>query len=230
MYQCCIFDLDGTLLNTIHALTYTTNRVLERFGLGPADESHVMLFVGNGYRKQMERALIYCGDKELKHLEEAQTIYMEEFAKYCMYQVAPYEGITELLAFLKSQRIKIAVLSNKPHERTVENIYHVFGRGYFDLVAGEREGIPRKPDPTGALMIAEQLGVRPSQCLYLGDTNTDMETGIAAGMDTVGVTWGFRARQELESFRPRYVVDHPGEVIEIVKTENLIDKKNQKHC
>ncbi|MFR5600936.1 MAG: HAD family hydrolase [Lachnospiraceae bacterium] len=220
MYQCCIFDLDGTLLDTIHALTFTTNRVLERFGLGPVDEAHMMQFVGNGYEKQLERSLRHCGDQDLKYLEEAKPVYLEEFAKHCMHQVAPYEGIPELLAYLKEQGIRIAVLSNKPHARTLENIHTVFGADYFDLVAGERRDVPRKPDPTGALLMAEELEVKPEHCLYLGDTNTDMETGIGAGMDTVGVTWGFRSREELESFHPKYVVDHPSQVIEIVKKAN----------
>lgn len=103
MYGCCIFDLDGTLLNTICALTYTTNQVLGRLGLGQVDEAHMKVFVGNGYKKQMERSLLYAGDKELKHFEESLSIYKEEFAKHCMYQVEPYEGIRQLLTWLKEK-------------------------------------------------------------------------------------------------------------------------------
>ena len=212
MYHCSIFDLDGTLLDTIHALAYTTNRVLERLGLGTVDEEHLKHFVGDGYRKQMERCLAYAGDPEGRLLEKSLPIYMEEFAKYCLYQVKPYDGIMEMADFLKTRGVKLAVLSNKPHARTVETIESIFGKGYFDGIAGEREGVPKKPDPTGVFVLAEELQVELSECLYFGDTNTDMRTGINAGVDTVGVLWGFRDRKELEEFHPSYLISHPSEV------------------
>ena len=129
-----------------------------------------------------------------------------------MYQVKPYDGIRELLEALKSRGISIAVLSNKPHARTVENIETIFGKGYFDYVAGEQPGIPRKPDPAGVRRILDRFRVKPEECLYFGDTSTDMQTGLGAGLVTVGVTWGFRDRTELESFHPQYVISHPREV------------------
>lgn len=214
MIRCCIFDLDGTLLDTLKALTYTTNLVLEHFGLGPVDEEHMKHFVGDGYRMQLERALRYCGDEKLEHLEESFPIYTDLFAKHCLHQVKAYEGILELLEELKARGIRIAVLSNKPHARTVENIEAVFGKGYFDDIAGEQPGIPKKPDPAGVQRILENFGVKPEECLYFGDANTDMKTGLGAGLITVGVTWGFRGREELEAFCPQFVIDHPREVIE----------------
>ena len=216
MIRCCIFDLDGTLLNTLEALTYTVNRVMEHFGYGAVDEAHIKQFVGDGYKVLLQRVLKYSGDEELEHYEESQSVYMEEFAKYCMYHVRPYDGIPELLKGLKERGIKVAVLSNKPNQQTVSNIETVFGKGYFDYVAGERPGIPRKPDPAGVRAILEQFGEKPENCLYLGDTNTDMKTGLGAGLITVGVTWGFRGREELESCRPQYVIDEPREVLEYI--------------
>lgn len=212
MIRCCIFDLDGTLLNTIEALTFTTNLTLEHFGYPPVDETHVKQFVGDGYKVLIERALKHSGDEQLVHYEEGLRVYTEVFAKHCMYHVRPYEGIPELLEQLKAKGIRIAVLSNKPHERTVENIETIFGKGYFDIVAGEQLGIPKKPDPAGVRRILEQFGETPEHCLYFGDTNTDMKTGLGAGLITVGVTWGFRDRAELESFHPQYVIDRPEEV------------------
>lgn len=212
MIRCCIFDLDGTLLNTLKALTLTTNLVMKHFGYGEVDEEHIKKFVGDGYKLLMERALRYCGDEKLEHYEESLTVYTELFAKNSMYEVKPYDGIWELLKQLKAQGIRIAVLSNKPHPRTVENIETVFGKGYFDFIAGEQPGIPRKPDPAGVRRILEQLKVKPEECLYFGDTNTDMQTGLGAGLTTVGVAWGFRSREELEAFHPQYVIDHPGQV------------------
>ncbi len=216
MIRCCIFDLDGTLLNTLKALTYTTNLVLAHFGFGPVDEAHIKQFVGDGYKKLMERALLYSGDSGLEHYEESLTVYMETFAKYCMYQVKPYDGIFELLEGLKARGIRIAVLSNKPHERTVENIETIFGKGYFDSVAGEQPGVPKKPDPAGVNRILEQFGAAAQECLYFGDTNTDMKTGLGAGLITVGVTWGFRDREELESFHPHCVISHPSEAFRLI--------------
>lgn len=215
MYRLCIFDLDGTLLNTIGALTYATNRTLETFGLGSITPEQTRQIVGDGYRTQMERALKLAGDPELTHYEEALPVYMDYFSRYCMKDVVPYEGILQLLEFLKKQGIRIAVFSNKPHRQAVENIETIFGAGYFDAIRGEQAGTPKKPAPDGALLLCRELGERPEDCLYLGDTGTDMKTGLAAGMDTVGVLWGFRGREELEQFHPGYLVSDPLQVEEI---------------
>ena len=217
MYRLCIFDLDGTLLNTVSALMYSTNQTLAAFGLGTVGPEQIKQMVGDGYKKQMERALRSFGEEALQYHEASLPIYMENFAKYCMKDVVPYEGIPELLDYLKKKKLLIAVFSNKPHHQAVENIRQVFGENFFDLVRGEQAGIPKKPAPDGALAICRELSVRPQECLYLGDTNTDMKTGAAAGMDTVGVTWGFRSRGELESFGPKYLVDHPDEVRQLLE-------------
>ena len=209
MIRCCIFDLDGTLLNTLDALTYTTNLTLKEFGYGPVDPEHIKQFEGDGYRMQVKRALMNSGDKELLHYEEALSAYTRLFAEHCLYHVRPYEGIPELLQKLKAQGIRIAVLSNKPHARTVENIEAVFGKGYFDIVAGQKDDVPKKPDPAGVNRILEEFGCKPEECLYFGDTNTDMQTGLNAKAHTVGVTWGFRDRAELEAFHPDFVIDDP---------------------
>lgn len=166
-------------------------------------------FVGDGYRTQVKRALQYSGDEALAHYEEALSSYTRLFAEHCLYHVRPYAGITELLEALKQQGIRIAVLSNKPHARTVENIEAVFGKGYFDIVAGQKDDVPKKPDPSGVNRILEEFGCKPEECLYFGDTNTDMQTGLNAKAHTVGVTWGFRDRAELEAFHPDFVIDDP---------------------
>ena len=211
-YRCCIFDLDGTLINTLEALTRTINLTLEEFGLEPVDQAHTRKFVGDGYKLFVERAFAFRGQQDTERIRQAQARYSQLFQENCLYHVEAYPGIPHLLAFLKERGIRTAVLSNKGHEEAVRNIEAVFGAGCFDRIAGEQEGIPRKSDPAGALYTAKALGVRPEECLYLGDSNTDMRTGIAAGMDTVGVTWGFRSREELESFHPRYLADDPREV------------------
>lgn len=217
MYKCCIFDLDGTVINTIYALNRTINLMLGELGYGPIDEGHTKVFVADGYKKFVERALAYSGDEGLADLEKALAIYRRVFSENCLYRIEAYDGMKELLEYLKGRGIKIAVLTNKAHAQAVDNIEAVYGKGYFDLITGEQEGLKRKPDPAGAFCTAKALGARPEECLYFGDTNTDMKTGIAAGMDTVGVTWGFRGREELEAFHPRYIVDDPREVIGILE-------------
>jgi phosphoglycolate phosphatase len=216
MMKGCIFDLDGTLLNTLAALEYTTNLVMDYFGLRHLDEAHIRQFVGDGYKVLMEKALRYAGDEKLGHYEESLTVYMDYFAKHCLYEVHPYDGIPELLKAMKAKGIRIAVLSNKPHARTVENIEAIFGKDSFDLVLGEQPGIPKKPDPAGVRRILKEWQIAPEECYYVGDTNTDMQTGLGAGLVTIGAAWGFRGRAELESFRPQYVADTPTEVIEII--------------
>ncbi len=212
MYQCCIFDLDGTIINTIHSLAYSISLTMEHFDYGPIDEDHTKKFVGDGFKKLVERALIYSGDDNLSHYEEALAFYEDTFEKNCLYKVEPYEGMKELLTFLKGKGIKIGVLTNKGHERAVECVEAVYGKGFFDLITGEGNGVKTKPDPSGAFMTAEYFHAKPSECLYFGDTNTDMRTGINAGMDTAAVTWGFRDRLELEAFHPRYIINHPSEI------------------
>lgn len=216
-YQCCIFDLDGTLVNSIHALVYCTNLALEKFGLGPLNEEKMMTIVGDGYQMQMRRSLIAAGDEALTRYEAILPVYMEIFSKHCLYNIHAYPGIMELLEYLKAQGLGIAVVSNKPHAQAVDTVEAVFGKGYVPVIIGESKDIPKKPDPTGALAAAHMLGVSPESCLYLGDTNTDMRTGKNANMTTAGVLWGFRGREELQEFEPEYLIENPQDVIEILK-------------
>ena len=220
-YTCWIFDLDGTIINTIYALTHTTNLVLGRFGLGPLSEERVKKIVGDGYKKQMERSLLACGDKELAHFEECLPVYREVFRENCLYRLEPYEGMRELLAAMKAAGWKLAVLTNKPHDRGIESVEAVYGKGYFDYILGEQEGIPKKPDPEGAYRVMKALGVKAEDCLYMGDTNTDMRTAANAGLDAVGAAWGFRGREELEAFHPKFLADSPGELLEMLGLEKF---------
>lgn len=215
-YTCCIFDLDGTIINTIHALTYTTNLVLKRFRLGPVSEKAMMQMVGDGYKKQMERSLIAAGDKNLVHYEESLPIYQDLFGQHCLHQLEPYPGMTELLNRMKAAGMKLAVLTNKPHQRGIETVEAVYGKGFFDCILGEQEGLPKKPDPAGAFQVMKALGAAPDECLYMGDTNTDMETAANAGLDAVGAVWGFRGREELEAFHPKYMAEQPLDVAKIL--------------
>ena len=172
-YGAMIFDLDGTLVDSIHALTYCTNKSLERFGLGPLSEEQMMTIVGDGYKMQMRRSLAACKDTDPAHYEAILPVYMEIFGENCNYQMHAYEGIGELLAFAREKGMKLAVVSNKPHAQAVKTVEYVFGTDAFDTVVGEQEGIPKKPDPRGALEAAKEMGVAPENCLYFGDTNIE---------------------------------------------------------
>lgn len=212
MYKSCIFDLDGTIIDTIQSMTHSISLTMGNFGYAPVDEAHTRKFVGDGYRKLVERALLHSGDKELVHYEEALSVYKKTFRENCLYKVKAYDGMPEFLSYLKEKGIKIGVLTNKGHERAVECVEAVYGKHYFDQIIGEGNGIKVKPDPAGALLMADRFSLPPAACLYFGDTNTDMKTGRNAGMDTVGVTWGFRDRQELEALNPKYIISHPSEI------------------
>ena len=208
-----IFDLDGTLSDSIHSIKYSGDRTMEKFGYGPFSEEQYKYFVGDGARNLVKRALAAGGDTELAHFEEAYTLYREIFKENCMYRVRPYEGIPELLATLKVQHVKIAVLSNKPHAETVNVVEALYGKGYFDVIEGQKEGLAIKPSPDGVFRILERLSLGAEDLLYLGDTATDMKTGKGAGAFTVGALWGFRDRAELEEGGADAVIEHPLELL-----------------
>lgn len=217
MYKACIFDLDGTLTDTLESLTYSVNLTLQELGLSPITHDQCKAFVGSGARKLIERSIQAAGDEKAERIEEAMEAYGRIFKKHCTYRVAPYDGIAEMLAKLKAQGIKLAVLSNKPHLQTRDVVATFFDEGVFTCVMGQQEHIPRKPDPTAVGMIMEELAVAKEECLYIGDSDVDMQTGATAGVDTVGVTWGFRTKEVLVRNGATYIVNKAEEIISIVK-------------
>ena len=168
MYKACIFDLDGTLTDTLESLTYSVNATLKELRLSAITSEQCKSFVGSGARFLIERALEASGDSELVHIEEAMELYGRIFKVNCTYHVAPYEGIVDMLKNLKEAGIRMAVLSNKPHLQTIDVVREFFGEDTFLHVQGQQEGVPRKPDPTAALLIAEKLCVDPKECVYIG--------------------------------------------------------------
>ena len=217
MYKACIFDLDGTLTDTLESITYCVNATLKELGLGQINRVQCKDFVGNGARYLIEKSLQATGDKDLRYIEQAMEAYDRIFKVNCMYKVTIYDGVQELLVKLKEQGLKLAVLSNKPHSQAVDVVEAFFGKELFARVRGEQEGIPRKPDPAGAYLIAEEFGIGSEECLYIGDSDVDMRTGRAAGMTTVGVTWGFRSKEILLENGAEHIIDRAEELITIVK-------------
>ena len=214
-FRACIFDLDGTLCDSVESIATSANQAMRDFGLREASVADYKIFVGDGVDMLIRRLLTYAGDPEGTHFEEVRERYLEYFETGCLYHVTAYPGIKKALSRLKEQGAKLAVLSNKPHENTKNVVESVFGPGVFDWVQGQSGRFPRKPDPAGALYIAEQLGVKPEDCMYMGDTGTDMQTGKAAGMYTTGVLWGFREEKELRANGADAIVSRGEELPEI---------------
>lgn len=216
MKKAVIFDLDGTLSDSIASIKYCGDRAIAPFGYGPFPESDYKYFVGDGAANLIRRALAASGDREPAHFDEAFELYKKYFAADCMYQVKPYDGIPELLTALKERGVRIAVLSNKPHDQAVDVVESLFGKGYFDVIRGQKEGIAIKPDPVGVFAILKKLSLTTEDILYLGDTATDMKTGKSAGAFTLGALWGFRDRKELEESRADAVIASPLELLKFL--------------
>ena len=214
MIKACIFDLDGTLANTLESMAYVANEILEKLNLQPQPVENFKYYSGEGADMLIRRCLKDAGDPELTHYEECRNIYRKKFDEDPLYKVVPYDGIKETLTELKKRGMKLAVCSNKPHVAAVKVIEQMFD-GYFDLVIGQSDAIRRKPAPDGPLKAASEFGVKPSECMYVGDTRTDMETGNVAGMHTVGVLWGFRDREELVSNGADEIVEKPQDLLQI---------------
>lgn len=216
MIKACVFDIDGTLLDTLDNLSNCVSEAMEHFGYARISRDDTRYFVGDGYQKLVERALIKSGDTNRMHFEEACKVYRDIFQKKCLYKVKAYDGIKDALNALKEHGILMGVLSNKPQRGASECMDLVFGENYFSRVLGESEGSPRKPDPTMLLKMLREFGVRKEEVMYFGDTNTDMQTGKSAGVITVGVSWGFREIEELQSFSPEHIIHHPREIVDLV--------------
>ncbi|MFQ9509986.1 MAG: HAD family hydrolase [Lachnospiraceae bacterium] len=217
MYKLCIFDLDGTVADTLRSLWHTVNLCLDKFNLEKQPLEKFQYFAGDGSKALIERALIAAGDTTCEHFDRAYLLYRNLFEKGCTYEVKSFKGLEQVLTDMKNAGIKIAVFTNKDHDNALDVVNAIYDNDFFDCVLGYCNVYPRKPHPDGALAIAEKFGVKPEECMYVGDTNTDMKTGKAAGMYTVGVTWGFRGREELEEAGADIIVDQVDDLVRIAK-------------
>ena len=195
--KCVLFDLDGTLVDSLADLANSMNRVLIRQGFAAHPAQAYRYFVGDGIIKLVQRALPAEAQQEDVIQDCAQKM-RQEYALHWADTTRPYSGIAELLDTLAGRGIEMAILSNKPDELTQKVVRTLLPQWDFAAVAGARETIPRKPDPAGALRIAKLLRREPADFLYLGDTNTDMQTARAARMFAIGALWGFRTAEELK--------------------------------
>lgn len=209
MYQAVLFDLDGTLTNTLEDIAFAMNRALRLHGLPEYPVDAYRYLVGNGAKVLAQRAV---GErKELA--EDVQRTYQAYYQEHSLDRTQPYEGIPELLAELQRRGVKLCVFSNKPHEDTCRVVEHFFPQVDFAVVRGQMDGVPVKPDPAGALAAAEAVGVAPEDFLYLGDTDVDMRCAQNAGMHPIGVTWGFRTAEELLAAGAERLIGKPLELL-----------------
>jgi len=215
MKKLIIFDLDGTLLNTVADLAHSTNHALRKFGFPTHDIDEYRFFVGNGINKLFERALPE-GEKTEENILRIRKEFISYYEQHNMDDSSPYPGITELLNQLQDKGFLLAVASNKYEEGTRELINHYFPQINFIAVHGQRENVPVKPDPTIVNEIIEIARVGKDEVLYVGDSGVDMQTTKNADVTGVGVTWGFRPRAELESFSPDYIVDEASQILSIL--------------
>lgn len=215
MKKLVIFDLDGTLLDTIADLAESANHALKQLGYPTRDVETIRTFVGNGVNKLLFRALP-DEEKTEENMMRMRTHFVPYYDAHNADLSAPYPGIVALLEELQAKGLRMAVASNKYQEATVKLVKHYFPMIDFVEVLGQREGINVKPDPTIVFDILKKAGVSKEETLYVGDSGVDMQTAINAGVDAVGVTWGFRSRTELESFHPMGLIDKAKELLGFV--------------
>ncbi len=210
-----IFDLDGTLINSIGDLCVSVNQALEKCGFATHPEDAYRFMVGDGVMKLFERALPE-GARTEENILRIRDLFIPFYEIHNADLSHPYEGIPELLEELQKRGVKMAVASNKYHSATLKLIAHFFPNIHFELVLGNREGVPRKPNPQIVEEILEYTKVGKNEVLYVGDTNVDMQTAKSAEVDCLGVSWGFRPKVELTAHNPLAIIDNPSQLIDYI--------------
>lgn len=207
-----IFDLDGTLADSLMDIGDAMNRTLAHFNYPTYTYNDYKYFVGNGLKNLVNKCLP-ADKKEEKYVEETLSVMMQEYGESYADKTILYPGIPELLDEFIIRKYKLAVLSNKADNLTQKIASHLLSNWPFEIIMGASELFPRKPDLIAALFIADKLNIQPQNMLYVGDTNTDMQTANSAGMYAVGVTWGFREKKELVENGAKIIIDHPMDLI-----------------
>ena len=211
-----LFDLDGTLLDTLEDIGRSADAALQEHGFPPHPVEAYRRFIGDGVAVLFQRALPPGAGEDQDLVARLVSAFGRTYGDGWDRTTRTYPGIDDLIDALAGRSIPMGVLSNKPDLFTRKCVERFFPSRPFAVVLGQREGVPRKPDPAGALEAAETLGVPPSEVLYLGDSSVDMLTAARAGMYAVGASWGFRSVEELTAHGARRIVDHPREVLDLI--------------
>lgn len=214
-YQAVIFDLDGTLLDTLADIGHTGNAVLKDHGYPTHPIDAYRLFVGEGVRRLVEQILPESA-RTAELIDVCVREFLDIYARDWHVHTQPFDGIAEMLDELTQRDVQMSVLSNKPHQFTVQCVDQFLAKWKFTPVIGQSDEILCKPDPAGALEIIKVLGIPAENFLYVGDTGTDMQTAVNARLYPVGITWGFRDADELLANGARSVIDHPRELIALL--------------
>ncbi len=209
-----IFDLDGTLLDTLEDLADAVNYAMRAFGLEEKTVSQVRSYVGNGIRKLIERSVPGGGQRE--DFEEILQCFREYYGIHCQDKTKPYEGIMELLAGLKEKGYEMAIVSNK-HHSAVEELRAIFFAEYITVAIGQMEDLKPKPAPDAVDLALEKLGCDRKDAIYVGDSDVDKATADNSGMDCIAVTWGFRDRELLKGLQPAVIADRPEQILEYLE-------------
>ena len=213
MIKAVVFDLDGTLANTFDDLRSSIDDMRAAYGLGPISLKQMTSFINASLRGFAEGGL--GGERTEEEIENAMEIYRSAYAKHYLEKTCVYAGLPELLASLKEKGVRLSVYSNKMADYVVKICKKLYGEDTFEVLMGP-DGIVPKPDPMGALIAAEKMGISPTEVAYVGDSVTDMKTGLAAGMNTIGVSWGFTAREDLVAAGAHKIADTVDELYEIL--------------
>ncbi len=214
-FHAVLFDLDGTLLDTLADIADAANAALRRLGFPPHPVENYRYLVGDGAGCLARRVLGEAGHDEAM-VERCRLAIAEEYQTRWAQNTRAYSGISELLTGLGARGVPMAVLSNKPHDATTAVVDFFFPDRPFKVVRGALPGVPIKPDPAAALQIAQELSVEPARFIYLGDTDTDMRTATAAGMFPAGALWGFRTAEELTATGARVLLRTPPELLNLL--------------
>lgn len=220
MLKAVFFDLDGTLVNSLCDLFNAVNYALEFYGYQKRDYVEFKSLVGNGNRYMIENALPEHS-RDGEEIQKTLNKFFEYYESHCADKTRQYDGISDLLKYLKEKGIKTAVITNKAQAMTEAVLSSLFKDGTFDAVYGQREGIPVKPDPSLCILAAGELGVLNSECLFVGDSANDINVAKNFACKSVGVLWGFREKEELATAGADYIVSKPSEIADIIKS---IDK------
>ncbi len=212
-FKAVIFDLDGTLLNTLDDLADSANHVLSELGFPTHDTDAYKYFIGNGIPKLIERCL--PKDRQEYH-EKALSMFSGYYAVHSKDKTAPYKDIPELLKSLSEKGLLLGVITNKAHNIAVSVVEDYFGKNVFGCIRGLDSSIKAKPDPVGALSVAEKLGVKPCEVLYIGDSGVDMQTAENAGFTPLGVLWGFRTKDELLDGGAKFIAENPLDILNFI--------------
>ena len=214
-YDAVLFDLDGTLLDTLEDLADSVNAVLRRMGCPEHPVEAYKYFIGQGFSVLAGRSLP-PGERNPARIGECVAGAKAEYARRWTRRTHPYPEVPGLLDELSRRGVRLAILSNKPHEFTRDMVRHFLPGWRFDEVLGGREGVPAKPDPTAALGICARLAIPPARFAYVGDSGTDMQTARRAGMYAVGVLWGFRGREELLADGAQVLIETPAGLLPLL--------------